>query len=87
MGSFTSTAKIENSDSADEDLCETFHPTTVPELLKRCRKEIESAGHPPILNRHFRILDGTLPNKRSFLRVLQWNVLSQSKSQKLPIFY
>ncbi|KAK6628906.1 hypothetical protein RUM43_002723 [Polyplax serrata] len=80
MGSFSSTAKIENTDSADDDVCETFHPTNHSKLLNRCREEIQSMGRPPLLDRKILSIKGEpVPTKRSFLRMLQWNILSQSK--------
>ncbi|KAK6627434.1 hypothetical protein RUM44_009911 [Polyplax serrata] len=79
MGSFSSTAKIENTDSADDDVCETFHPTNHSKLLNRCREEIQSMGRPPLLDRKILSIKGEpVPTKRSFLRMLQWNILSQT---------
>ncbi|KAL0280748.1 UNVERIFIED_CONTAM: hypothetical protein PYX00_001957 [Menopon gallinae] len=73
MGSFSSTPKIENPDSEDDDVIPTYQPSSREELIDRCRNEIEECGRPPLLLRHFRRLVGDSP----FVRVLQWNVLSQ----------
>lgn len=80
MGSFTSAPKIENTDTADDDVCESFEPTNREDLLKRCQSEIESVGRPPLLNRNIRQLKQESSNDGVAVRVLQWNVLSQCKS-------
>lgn len=82
MGSFSSTPKIEHPDSQDDDIIPTFRPSSQQELFDRCRNEIESCGRPPLLVREFRRLGG----ESAFVRVLQWNVLSQCKDTEHRYF-
>ena len=78
MGSFTSTGRVPRSEDADEDVI--FITTTREELLNRCEEELEDL--PPPLERNFTKrfdpeIDATI------IRIFQWNLLSQSKCQKI----
>lgn len=85
MGSFSSSPKILNEDSQDDDI---DLPSRMPkeELLAYCSKELD--GTPQIIPRRFREnLSYFQPKSTDFypplsdksgIRVLQWNLLSQS---------
>ncbi|XP_013790299.1 nocturnin-like [Limulus polyphemus] len=86
LGSFTSTPKILNNDTADNDVDIPEHSSR-EELLKRCEKELEHL--PPPIRRSFHYFDGSrvsseeIPHcKPQAIRVMQWNVLSQSLGEK-----
>jgi len=79
MGSFSSTPKIDNPDNADDDLIETLNPTTREELVEKCLEEIKKSGRPPLLTRPIRSIPSSLKSEETPIRILQWNVLSQSR--------
>ncbi|XP_046447618.1 nocturnin-like isoform X2 [Daphnia pulex] len=70
MGSFTSAPKMVNDDVQDDDV-DFEGITTVEDMLQRCRKEL--AALPIRIERNF-------PRDRpaGSIRLLQWNILSQS---------
>lgn len=75
MGSFTSAPKMVNDDSQDDDV--DFSGICTPHALRdRCRDELKEL--PARIERHF-------PKPRSgnenSVRLFQWNILSQCKSQ------
>ncbi|XP_035207894.1 nocturnin-like isoform X1 [Stegodyphus dumicola] len=75
MGSFTSSHKILNEDTADSD----FHLPNVntwDDLRLRCREEV--ACLPPKIVRHFHKVADSSKVSDVKLRVMQWNVLSQA---------
>lgn len=79
MGSFTSAAKIMNDDVQDDDVdfsCVTTHA----EMKTRCQTELVSL--PAMIQRQFRRVRIPSANDAGAepIRVLQWNILSQSLS-------
>ncbi|XP_013773535.1 nocturnin-like isoform X2 [Limulus polyphemus] len=90
MGSFTSTPKILNEDRADSDL-DIREKVTREELMLKCKEEL---SHLPLqIKRSFHYLqglpapeestvDGVKPRDPESIRIMQWNVLSQSLGEK-----
>lgn len=78
MGSFSSTPRIDNPDSQDDDVIGSLKECPCPReaLLTRCRDELMTSGRPPLLERRMRPQQDVAPDQAP-LRVLQWNVLSQ----------
>ncbi|XP_076316224.1 nocturnin-like [Tachypleus tridentatus] len=91
MGSFTSGQKFLNEDTEDNDLDVPEHSSR-EQLLNRCNEEL--AHLPPLIKRSFRAshsLPGSsqeagtedIPScEPEAIRVMQWNILSQSLGQK-----
>ncbi|XP_076360021.1 nocturnin-like isoform X2 [Tachypleus tridentatus] len=94
MGSFTSTPKIMNEDKEDNDL-DITEEVTREELMLKCKEEL---SHLPLLiKRSFHNLrgppapsceseestvDGVRPHVQESIRIMQWNVLSQTLGEK-----
>ncbi|KAI9565563.1 hypothetical protein GHT06_009355 [Daphnia sinensis] len=70
MGSFTSAPKMVNDDVQDDDV-DFEGIRTIEDMKQRCRKEL--AALPPRIERNF-------PSEKpaNSIRLLQWNILSQS---------
>ncbi|KAL1117149.1 hypothetical protein AAG570_004476 [Ranatra chinensis] len=84
MGSFTSAPKILNEDTQDNDV-ELPERMSKDELLAYCTNHIQPSS-PKLVNRSFQNLSPLTPNKcneiipqnQTQIRVLQWNLLSQT---------
>lgn len=75
MGSFTSAHKILNEDTADNDL----HMSEISnwdDLRSRCEEAL--ACHPPKINRCWKRDPKNDFNQEKYVRIMQWNVLSQA---------
>ncbi|XP_076352235.1 nocturnin-like isoform X2 [Tachypleus tridentatus] len=86
MGSFTSAPKILNEDTADYDV-DIPERSNREELLKRC--DVELKRLPPPIRRSFHDVRGPRGFfqeiqhcKPQTIRVMQWNILSQSLGEK-----
>jgi len=78
MGSFTSAPKIMNGDVQDDDV-DFSCVATQAEMKTRCQTELVSL--PPLIQRqfrHVRIPSASPDIAAEPIRVLQWNILSQS---------
>jgi len=75
MGSFTSAPKMINDDVQDDDV-DFGGISTQQEMKDRCQQELGSL--PPMIQRHFTRIRPSVSGDPSVIRVLQWNILSQS---------
>jgi len=81
MGSFTSKPKLPSEENPDLDL--EFPPSTLDELLNRCKQELQKL--PSALSRQWIQCDDNEKVEESetaSVRVLQWNHLSQTLGTK-----
>ncbi|RZF37610.1 hypothetical protein LSTR_LSTR014132 [Laodelphax striatellus] len=86
MGSFNSAPKIMNDDNQDDDLNLPARMTH-EDFLKHCRKGLEDT---PLVSRRFVNIEhperGDITKLSSKIRVLQWNILSQSLGESVDNF-
>lgn len=83
MGSFTSSPKYLNEDTADDDLDDSLDRDY---LIERCRQELKRL--PNKIIRRWIVVDGhhNDPPQDDFIRVMQWNILSQALGEKTDNF-
>ena len=83
MGSFTSAPKILNPDSADDAVTFPADVMTPAEMETFCRQQLRSL--PPLLTRDLAAIEPPADPENQ-IRIMQWNMLSQSESVGLAAY-